>query len=241
MKANRIQTLIACILPLATAQAQGAEPWVPAPLSWSKPVSSPADISFLLEAPAGARGFIRVKQGHFVDPDGKRIRFWGVNATGGGGLPDQSRAATLAGLLAQRGINCIRFHMLDGTAPRGLLEAGTDTSSAFDPDALDRLDCFIGELKKRGIYSDLNLNVARRYRAGDGVREYQLLGFAKSLTFFDERLLQLQREVPPPAPHPREPLHRASRMPTSRPLRWSSSSTRIPWSKPGCATVCSAK
>lgn len=100
----------------------------------------------------------------------------------------------LAQLLAQRGINCVRFHMLDGTAPRGLLKAGTKTSSSFDPDAMDRLDRFVAELKKRGIYTDLNLNVARRYRAGDGVRDYQLLGFAKSLTFFDERLLQLQRD-----------------------------------------------
>ena len=39
------------------------------------------DLSFLLDAPAGKNGFIRVEKGHLVKPDGKRIRFWGVNLT----------------------------------------------------------------------------------------------------------------------------------------------------------------
>ncbi|MBZ5623980.1 MAG: hypothetical protein LAQ69_35570 [Acidobacteriia bacterium] len=37
--------------------------------------SSPADVSFLLDAPAGKDGFIRLRNGHFVKPDGRRIRF----------------------------------------------------------------------------------------------------------------------------------------------------------------------
>ncbi|HWH69173.1 MAG TPA: hypothetical protein VNT26_07295, partial [Candidatus Sulfotelmatobacter sp.] len=125
--------------------------------------------------------------------DGVRLRLWGVNATGGGGLPAKERARVLAALLAQRGINGIRFHMLDLAAPRGLIAAG-DTSRSLDTNALDRLDYFIAQLKQRGIYADLNLNVGRRYRAGDGVRDYDLLGMAKAVTFFDERLLELQRE-----------------------------------------------
>ncbi len=59
---------------------------------------------------------------------------------------------------------------------------------------MDRLDFFVGELKKRGIYTNLNLNVARTYKPGDGVRDYALLGFAKGLTYFDPRLLELQKE-----------------------------------------------
>ena len=41
--------------------------------------SSPADLSFLSDGPAGKDGFIRVRGGHLVKPDGKRIRFWGVS------------------------------------------------------------------------------------------------------------------------------------------------------------------
>src|ERR1700753_2727708 len=43
--------------------------------------TSPADVSFLHDGPAGKDGFIRVQGGHFVKPDGKRIRFWGVHLT----------------------------------------------------------------------------------------------------------------------------------------------------------------
>ena len=40
------------------------------------------DLEFLLDAPAGKDGFIRVRNGHLAKPDGSRIRLWGVNVTG---------------------------------------------------------------------------------------------------------------------------------------------------------------
>ena len=43
--------------------------------------ASPADLSFLHETPAGRDGFVRVQDAHFVKPNGKRIRFWGVHLT----------------------------------------------------------------------------------------------------------------------------------------------------------------
>src|ERR1035438_5858341 len=39
------------------------------------------NLSFLLDAPAGKDGFIRVDGGHLVKPDGQPIRFWGFNLT----------------------------------------------------------------------------------------------------------------------------------------------------------------
>jgi hypothetical protein len=42
---------------------------------------SPVDVSFLLGAPAGKHGFVKVQGGHLVTGDGQRIRFWGVNIT----------------------------------------------------------------------------------------------------------------------------------------------------------------
>jgi hypothetical protein len=195
MPARAIHTLVLVLIQPGNLAAQvTTNSWPPAPMAWSSPVASSVDLSHLLEGPAGKDGFIQLRNGHLADGRGKRVRFWGVNATGAGGLPAKERAALLAQLLAQRGINCVRFHMLDGVAPRGLIKAGTSTSSAFDSEALDRLDFFIAELKKRGIYANLNLNVGRRYRSGDGVRDYELIGFAKALTFFDERLLELQRD-----------------------------------------------
>ena len=93
--------------------ARGADEWPAFNVDWRAGVESPADVSFLLPAPAGKDGFIQVKDGHFVRPDGSRLRIWGLNATGAAGLPATNNAPAIAAALARRGINCIRFHFLD--------------------------------------------------------------------------------------------------------------------------------
>jgi hypothetical protein len=110
------------------------------------------------------------------------------------GLPSKEHAPVVAANLARRGVNCIRFHFLDRLAPVGLIAADRNDTRALDAQQLDRLDFFIAELKRRGIYADLNLNVGRIYKAGDGVRDFEWLGFPKGLTYFDERLIELQKE-----------------------------------------------
>jgi hypothetical protein len=163
-------------------------------VDWRGAETPAFDLSSLLEAPAGKHGHIIIREGRLAFPDGRRFRIWGVNATGSAGLPAKTNAPQLAARLAGLGINCVRFHMLDRVAPGGLIAAKRDDTRQLDPDQLDRLDFFLAELKKWGIYSDLNLNVGRTYKAGDGVRDFEYLGFAKAVTFFDERLLELQRE-----------------------------------------------
>jgi hypothetical protein len=166
----------------------------PFPVDWHSPADSPASVAFLLDAPAGKGGFLRVDAGHLVTPDGRRFRIWGMNITGKATLPAKEDAPQLAAHLARVGVNCIRFHFLDSASPRGLIDAGRDDSRALDPVQLDRLDFFVAQLKQRGIYSDLNLNVARAFKAGDGVPDAELLGYAKALTYFHPRLLELQKE-----------------------------------------------
>jgi len=156
------------------------------------------DVSFLLEAPAGKDGFIRVQGSHFVKPDGKRIRFWGVNLTdwskGSVMIPPKEDAPMWAATLARFGVNCVRLHFLDLAAPRGLIDRTREDSREFDAQQLDRLDFFLAELKKSGIYINLNLNVGRSYKAGDGVQDYDKIRWAKGLTLFDPRLIELQKE-----------------------------------------------
>lgn len=160
--------------------------------------SSPADVSFLLGAPAGKSGFIRVQGGHFVRPDGQRIRFWGVHLTdwsrGSVLLPSHEDAALYAGTLARYGVNMVRLHFLDLAAPRGIIDSTRSDSRAFDAQQLDRLDFEIAEFKKRGIYVDLNLNVGRSYKSGDGVQDFDKIQWGKGLTLFDPRLIELQKE-----------------------------------------------
>lgn len=166
--------------------------WPAFTVAWPDNVSSPADLSFLLRAPAGQDGFVRVKDGHLVYPDGSRFRIWGINATANGALPTTNAAAAIASGLARRGLNCVRFHFLDRMG--ALIAGDRNDTRALDPQALDRLDRFVFELKQRGIYTDLNLNVYRTYKPGDGVRNSELLGIGKGATYFDERLIELQRE-----------------------------------------------
>jgi hypothetical protein len=174
---------------LLCAASQGDDAWPVFPVDWRESAASPADVSFLLK-PANER--ISVKDGHLVQSDGSRFRIWGINATGAACLPATNAAPLVASRLAALGINCVRFHFLDKVGT--LIAANRDDTRALDPDALARLDRFIFELKQRGIYSDLNLNVYRTYKPGDGVRDAQLLGIGKGATYFDERLIELQRE-----------------------------------------------
>ena len=160
--------------------------------------SSPADVSFLLDAPAGKNGFVRVQNGHLVKPDGTRLRLWGVHLTdwsrGSILLPPKEDIPMWAGTLARFGVNCVRLHFLDLDSPRGIIAAGVGDSRSFDPQQLDRLDFLVSELKKRGIYVDLNLNVGRSYKAGDGVQDFDKIGWAKGLTLYDPRLIELEKE-----------------------------------------------
>jgi hypothetical protein len=163
-------------------------------MDWRAAAASPADVSFLLDAPAGKHGFIESRGGHLAFANGKRFRVWGVNFTAASTSPAQEDAPQVAAHLARFGINCVRFHFLDSRAPNGLIDAARDDSRAFDAAQLDRFDFFVAELRKRGIYTNINLNVGRLYKPGDGVKDHELLGYAKALTYFDPRLLELQRE-----------------------------------------------
>jgi hypothetical protein len=184
-------------------------PLVPFVIDHRHRVASPADVSFLLDAPAGRDGFVRIRDGHLAKPSGERLRIWGVNLTGWTRgstlLPPKDRAPLWATTLARFGINCVRFHFLDLTTrdpadqsprprPSGLVDRHPNHTQSFDPEQLDRLDFFVAALKERGIYTNLNLNVGRRYKQGDNVPDFELIDHAKGMTFIGERLVELQRD-----------------------------------------------
>lgn len=180
---------------LNSADNAGMQPFS---LDHRKGAGSAIDLSFLLTAPAGKNGFVRAEGGHLVTPDGKRLRLWGVNVTdwskGSTMLPPKEDAPMWAATLARYGVNCVRLHFLDLGAPRGLIDGTKEDTRSFDAQQLDRLDFWIAELKKRGIYIDLNLNVGRSYKPGDGVQDSDKIRWGKGLTFYDARLIELQKE-----------------------------------------------
>jgi hypothetical protein len=166
---------------------------------WDSAPEGVADFRFLLHAPAGSKGFIRVgSDGHFYAGN-RRIRFWGMNLTAGANFLSKADAPKVAERLARTGFNLVRCHHMDAQwSNPALIEYGKGNSRSLNPEALDALDFFFAELKKRGLYADLNLVVNRRFFHADGlpaeidsmndVKEQHVIGF------FYEPIIKLQKE-----------------------------------------------
>lgn len=188
---NRYILLLLLFVSTAFAESVRMKPFT---IDWRQNSDSLVNLSFLLDAPAGKEGFIGIRNGHLAKPKGGRFRIWGVNFTAASCFPSKEDAPVVAEHLARFGINCVRFHFLDSNWSSSLFVKGKDNTRALDPQQLDRLDYFIAELKKRGIYTNLNLNVGRNYRKGDGVKDYEYLGLAKVVNYFDEHIQSLHKE-----------------------------------------------
>ena len=215
--------LLSFVLATAALRAAGEIPLQPFVIDHQARQDSPADVSFLLgKDPAGQGGFVTIKDGHLVKADGSRFRIWGVNLTGwargSANLPPKDQAELWAKALARIGVNCVRFHFLDLSTrdpadaadeqkrreaeaagqrfkvrPAGLVDHHFDDTQHLAAEALDRLDWFVFQLKQHGIYSNLNLNVGLRYKAGDQVPDADLITLTKGFTYIGGRMLELQK------------------------------------------------
>lgn len=138
-------------------------------LPWDDAEPGPTSLAFLNHVPAGKFGPIHAGPGGHLYAGNERIRFLGVNVCFGANVPEQHAATRIAARMAKFGINVVRFHHADGRPfPSGLIRKGPG-SGDLDPQAMDRLAFFISELKKNGIYSNLNLLVSRAFGVGDGL------------------------------------------------------------------------
>ncbi|MBN2314178.1 MAG: carbohydrate binding domain-containing protein [Sedimentisphaerales bacterium] len=104
---------------------------------------------------------LAVRSAHFARGD-QRVRLWGVNLSFGANFPKKEDAPYVAARLAAAGVNTVRCHHMDTSRwPRGLWNARD--GKTIEPEALDRLDFFIDQLARRGIYVDMNLHVGRAH------------------------------------------------------------------------------
>jgi hypothetical protein len=132
--------------------------------------------------------------GHF-SVAGKPIRFWGTNAVADGAFPTKTKALFIAGRLRKMGFNLVRFHHIDNPWSQGSLFVQGQDTRHFNPTTLDRLDKFIAELKKNGVYVNMNLHVSRTFNSKDGVADADSIpNFCKGVTIFDPQLIELQKE-----------------------------------------------
>jgi hypothetical protein len=180
------------ILPSAWAVPPSSSPILdPNATEW--PASSLRDVSYLLEAPAGKHGFVKVQPGgRFVFEDGTPARFWGINVAVESVFQPHERIDAAVAAMARAGFNLVRLHHIDDT--RGLLDPAAKTSQVLRSDRLEKLDYWIARLKERGLYVYLDLLDYRTFTPADGVAQASELGRgAKPYAVFDPRLIELQQ------------------------------------------------
>ena len=160
--------------------------------------ASATNLSKLSPRPAGAGGFVTVRDGKFFTKSG-RLKIWGVNTCFGGNFPSHDEAEKAAAHLAKLGVNGLRMHHHDGRdAPRGIwarkLVGG---KRVFDPQMLDRQDYFLDQLHKNGIYANLNLHVSRTFTEAEGFLGKGLpraVRYDKYLLYYEPRMRKLFKD-----------------------------------------------
>jgi hypothetical protein len=179
--------------------AQDASSSFPFVIPWDDAAKTATDVS-ALNAPLNEKSRLVIKDGHFYDGNGKRVRFVGTNFGAGACFPEKADAPKIAARLRKFGINLVRLHHMDATWAQPNLfyvTGGTNGRSTrkLDPQSLDRLDFFVAELKKNGIYVDLNLHVSREWLPADGFPEGDKLpALGKVAAYFESRAIELQKE-----------------------------------------------
>lgn len=129
----------------------------------------PVDLSFMNHKPAGALGRVRAAGDALVFGDGSPARFWGVNVQAYALFRTRrSLIAEHAERLARMGVNLVRIHHHDSDwVTPNVFGKKDNRGSALSADSLDKLDIWISELRKQGIYIWLDLHVARRINTRD--------------------------------------------------------------------------
>jgi hypothetical protein len=166
-------------------------------MPWDDATPGVTNLSGWLAKPAGKLGPVHAAEGHFYT--GREcIRFFGVNLCFGADFPRKEDAPKIAARMAKFGINVVRFHHMDsGTFPGGIRARKVPHTRDLDPEALDRLDFFVAQLKSQGIYANLNLLVSRPFNAADGLpAEIEHVGWKErhAAGFFFDPALALQKE-----------------------------------------------
>ena len=153
------------------------------------------DMSFLNDRPADR--LVTVKDGHFYAGN-QRIRFWGMNNDYDANYPTHEQAEMLARRFAKLGMNLLRItHTDQQYAPRGLFDPAFKGEMRLDPERMERLDYFIAELKKRGIYVELSLHIGHLKLMGKkgipavGDGRYS---FGFGLPLWNERFIEAEKQ-----------------------------------------------
>ena len=120
-----------------------------------------ADCSYMNQPITEAQRIYLGKDGHLY-AGGKRVRIFGTNISS---FPPVEDAEYWAKTIAAQGYNCIRFHHTDSDwAECFFMHDKNWKTVKFDERAFERFDKFFYELKKAGVYTNINLLTGRTIR-----------------------------------------------------------------------------
>jgi len=191
--------ILLCFFPGRAFPEKEEREWFPFYIPWNYCEGSIIDVSYLLDAPAGKRGFLAAKDGHFYFKNGDRMRFWGLNIhSHNAGFPTHPQAEDIAKRLSQLGCNIVRLHLLDNESPGGIIDGSYNDSQHLSDSQMEKLDYFIYQLKQNGIYvcfDVLGLG-ARVFKPGDNVPQCDMIKryFTMAVSYFDKRIIELSKK-----------------------------------------------
>ena len=169
-------------------------------LPWDDATPTSMSDAALNPAPLADAQRIRVRDGHFFDGTGRRVRFVGTNFVASANFTRPADAPLVAARLHKYGFNIVRLHHMDASWSNPSIfganhNAQTESNQNVDADSLALLDNLAGEFKKNGIYVDLNLHVARALTNADGFSDADKLPeMGKMLAYFEPQFIAQQKE-----------------------------------------------
>ena len=202
-KITALLAVCAMLVPLfpskALAAAQEANPdtsdWFPYEVARADEIEGTIlDASDMIEKPSGKHGYLNRTEGEdMYFEDGTKARFWGVNITAGVYNMPYETAEECAKRIAQSGFNLARI-FVDVSEAWGPKAIGGRVRSK---DAQDKLFYLISQLKKNGIYVDMNL-MGSAARSSDLAETYDIENLNSSLygkdSYLSETLKNAQKQ-----------------------------------------------
>lgn len=161
---------------------------------------TPLDMSYMLDAPAGKHGAIRINGEELVFEDGTPLNFWGITVVSRAMFPNYDEAEKIADRIAQLGFNAVRFHAphfaTDTKGGIDLLGSSTRRSDGVSELYMDRLCYFMAELGKRGIYFGMDLITSGLTWKNNNYQDDGKLDHStRGPNFFDEETIKLQNKM----------------------------------------------
>jgi hypothetical protein len=189
----------AALVALASAPAC-AQTRFPFSLPWDDASKNALDASDLNPAPISQAQRLTIKNGHFFDQTGRRVRFLGTGLSASANFSRPEDSARFAARLHKFGFNIVRLHHMDASWSNPNIFGSnrdnyTQSNAQVSPQSLDLLDHTISNLKQNGLYVDLNLHVSRAPSPGDGFPDTNKIPeMGKVVAFFEPRFIALQKD-----------------------------------------------